>query len=66
MAEVTLTGVSKSFGDDIALEKLTMTVPDGSFVVLLGPARPRHYAWCQVSINQTAAPSASAGVIWTV
>lgn len=37
MAEVTLTGVSKSFGDDIALENLTMTVPDGSFVVLLGP-----------------------------
>ena len=37
MAEVTLTGVSKSFGEDIALENLTMTVPDGSFVVLLGP-----------------------------
>ncbi|MGI9368728.1 MAG: ABC transporter ATP-binding protein [Ruegeria sp.] len=37
MAEVTLTGVSKSFGDDIALENLTVTVPDGSFVVLLGP-----------------------------
>lgn len=37
MAEVSLTGVSKSFGEDIALEDLTMTVPDGSFVVLLGP-----------------------------
>lgn len=37
MAEVTLSGVSKSFGDDIALENLSMTVPDGSFVVLLGP-----------------------------
>lgn len=37
MAEVTLTGVSKSFGSDIALDDLTMTIPDGSFVVLLGP-----------------------------
>ena len=37
MAEVTLTGVSKSFGSDTALHDLTMTVPDGSFVVLLGP-----------------------------
>jgi multiple sugar transport system ATP-binding protein len=37
MAEVTLTGVSKSFGDAVALDELTMTIPDGSFVVLLGP-----------------------------
>ncbi|MFT4783552.1 MAG: multiple sugar transport system ATP-binding protein [Paracoccaceae bacterium] len=37
MAEVTLTGVSKSFGSDVALEDVTMTIPDGSFVVLLGP-----------------------------
>lgn len=37
MAKVTLTGVSKSFGTDRALEELTMTIPDGSFVVLLGP-----------------------------
>ncbi len=37
MAEISLTGVSKSFGDDVALDNLTMTVPDGSFVVLLGP-----------------------------
>ena len=37
MAEVTLTGVSKSFGADVALDNVTMTVPDGSFVVLLGP-----------------------------
>ena len=37
MADVNLTGVSKTFGEDIALENLTMTVPDGSFVVLLGP-----------------------------
>lgn len=37
MAEVTLTGVSRSFGSDIALDDLNMTIPDGSFVVLLGP-----------------------------
>ena len=37
MAEVTLTKIYKSFGEDVALNDLTMTVPDGSFVVLLGP-----------------------------
>jgi multiple sugar transport system ATP-binding protein len=37
MAEVTLTNVSKSFGTDVALDNLTMIIPDGSFVVLLGP-----------------------------
>lgn len=37
MAEVTLTGVSKSFGADVALKDVSMTIPDGSFVVLLGP-----------------------------
>lgn len=37
MAEVTLSNVSKSFGKDIALDDLSMTIPDGSFVVLLGP-----------------------------
>lgn len=37
MAEVTLTGVCKSFGADVALNDVTMTIPDGSFVVLLGP-----------------------------
>lgn len=37
MAEVILNSVSKSFGSQVALENLTMTVPDGSFVVLLGP-----------------------------
>lgn len=37
MAEVSLTGVSRSFGSDVALDDLTMTIPDGSFVVLLGP-----------------------------
>lgn len=37
MAEVQLTNVSKCFGDDVALDNVDMTVPDGSFVVLLGP-----------------------------
>ena len=37
MAEVSLSGISKSFGDDIALDNVTMTIPNGSFVVLLGP-----------------------------
>jgi multiple sugar transport system ATP-binding protein len=37
MAEVTLTNVSKFFGDAVALDDVTMTIPDGSFVVLLGP-----------------------------
>ena len=37
MGEVRLTAVSKSFGTHEALADLTMTVPDGSFVVLLGP-----------------------------
>ena len=37
MAEVVLTGVSKSFGADVALDNVSMTIPDGAFVVLLGP-----------------------------
>ncbi|MEO9649250.1 MAG: ABC transporter ATP-binding protein [Roseobacter sp.] len=37
MAEVSLHGVTKSYGDDVALDDVTMTIPDGSFVVLLGP-----------------------------
>ena len=37
MAEVQLTNLSKSFGTDVALDNVAMTVPDGSFVVLLGP-----------------------------
>lgn len=37
MAEVTLQGISKSFGATTALDDVTMTIPDGSFVVLLGP-----------------------------
>jgi multiple sugar transport system ATP-binding protein len=37
MAEVSLQNVSKSFGAQVALEDVSMTVPTGSFVVLLGP-----------------------------
>ncbi len=37
MAEVTLTGLSKSFKSVKALQDVTMTIPDGAFVVLLGP-----------------------------
>lgn len=37
MAEVILKNVTKRFGADVALDNVSMTVPDGSFVVLLGP-----------------------------
>lgn len=37
MAEVSLQNISKSFGDQVALAAVDMTIPDGSFVVLLGP-----------------------------
>lgn len=37
MAEVILQNVSKSFGSEVAVDGLTMTIPDGAFVVLLGP-----------------------------
>ena len=37
MAEVTLTDVTKRFGQTTAIEGVTMTIPDGAFVVLLGP-----------------------------
>ena len=37
MAEVHLQSVSKSFGATAALSDVTMQVPDGAFVVLLGP-----------------------------
>jgi len=37
MAEVLLKNVSKSFGADIALDDVSMTIPEGAFVVLLGP-----------------------------
>ncbi len=37
MAEVSLSAVSKSFGATKALADVSMTIPDGAFVVLLGP-----------------------------
>ena len=37
MAEVRLENICKRFGADIALDNVTMTIPDGAFVVLLGP-----------------------------
>ena len=37
MAEVILENINKSFGAQVALADVSLTVPDGSFVVLLGP-----------------------------
>ncbi|MEM1129896.1 MAG: ABC transporter ATP-binding protein [Pseudomonadota bacterium] len=37
MAEVTLSNLTKRFGKTTALEDVTMTIPHGDFVVLLGP-----------------------------
>jgi multiple sugar transport system ATP-binding protein len=37
MADVQLTGISKAYGATQALSAVDLTVPDGSFVVLLGP-----------------------------
>jgi multiple sugar transport system ATP-binding protein len=37
MAEVTLSHLSKSYGPTQALQDVTLTIPDGAFVVLLGP-----------------------------
>jgi multiple sugar transport system ATP-binding protein len=38
MAEILLQGISKSFGKHAALRDVSLTVPNGSFVVLLGPS----------------------------
>jgi multiple sugar transport system ATP-binding protein len=37
MAEVRLSGLRKRFGDVEAVRDVSMTIPDGAFVVLLGP-----------------------------
>ncbi|WP_171209287.1 MULTISPECIES: ABC transporter ATP-binding protein [unclassified Ruegeria] len=37
MAEVVLKNISKSFGNVEAVKDISMTIPDGAFVVLLGP-----------------------------
>lgn len=37
MAEVALSGITRRFGPTTALDGVSLTVPDGGFVVLLGP-----------------------------
>ena len=37
MAEVVLKNIAKKFGNSIALDNVSLTIPDDSFVVLLGP-----------------------------
>ena len=37
MAEVRMQNVTKTFGAEVALDNVSMTIPDGAFVVLLGP-----------------------------
>ena len=37
MAEVVLSNVARSFGATVAVRDVSLTVPDGAFVVLLGP-----------------------------
>ena len=37
MADVILQNISKTFDDTVALKDVSLTIPDGSFVVLLGP-----------------------------
>lgn len=37
MAEVSLEGVTKMFGKDVGIADVDLTIPDGAFVVLLGP-----------------------------
>lgn len=37
MAEVILKNLSKSYGKAVALDNVSLTIPDGAFVVLLGP-----------------------------
>ncbi|MFC2106217.1 ATP-binding cassette domain-containing protein, partial [Candidatus Bipolaricaulota bacterium] len=38
MAEVTLTNVTKKFGDFTAVDDLSMVIEDGKFTVLVGPS----------------------------
>jgi len=37
MSEVRLSGLSKTFGDTRAVDQVTMSIPNGAFVTLLGP-----------------------------
>jgi len=36
MAEVSFAGVTKRFGDSVAVDGLTLDIPDGELLVLLG------------------------------
>jgi len=38
MAEVTLTGITKRFGEFTAVDDITMSIEDGKFTVLVGPS----------------------------
>ena len=38
MAEVDFEGVTKKFGETVAVDELTLSVPDGELLVLLGPS----------------------------
>ncbi|MEC9403085.1 MAG: ABC transporter ATP-binding protein, partial [Pseudomonadota bacterium] len=37
MAEVRLSGLTKRFGDTLAVDEVSMNIPNGAFVTLLGP-----------------------------
>jgi len=38
MAEVTLTGITKRFGEFTAVDNVSMVIEDGKFTVLVGPS----------------------------
>ena len=38
MAEIRLTGITKTFGETEAVSQLDLTIRDGEFVVVLGPS----------------------------
>ena len=38
MAEISLQGIQKRFGDSLAINNLELTISDGELVVLLGPS----------------------------
>ena len=38
MAEVTLTGITKRFGEFTAVDDISMVIEDGKFTVLVGPS----------------------------
>ena len=37
MANIEVQNLNKCFGDNVALSEIDLSIPDGSFVVLLGP-----------------------------